>query len=235
MSHLQRGFILHHLCYKDIDQAMFSEAINHKQFPDFFTNKGSIQNNVLPLKMNGHTYWMSSLLTDNNSTLQRPYQKPYEDNEEGSLDCCDAEENYDIHLTKSVPKPNESGEVKITGDTERNVASGRTQLTMIVMQQKDKLPISHFVSIPVTSEGVKEKLLLFQKEVLKLNLRDRNKQYKLNIRGLEIMNDDPSEVNVLYCNVDTDDQDMKLQEIVDKISEHYYKAGLARKQYDRRF
>ncbi|KAJ8979794.1 hypothetical protein NQ317_007705 [Molorchus minor] len=39
-----------------------------------------------------------------------------------------------------VPKPNENGEVKITGETERNVASAQTQIQMIVMQLKDKLP-----------------------------------------------------------------------------------------------
>ncbi|KAJ8916100.1 hypothetical protein NQ315_004466 [Exocentrus adspersus] len=181
-----------------------------------------------------------------------------------------------------VPKVNEKGEVKITGDTERNVASARTQLSLIVMKQKDKLPISHFVSIPMISQSIKNKLQEFQEQILKqpprgvtasifqkpeklhltictLTLVDddevlaakkilqtcydevisayfkRNDKFEIIMEGVEIMNDDPSEVNVLYGKVHLADtkQTHKLQEIADTISEYYYKSGLARRQYDK--
>ncbi|XP_018566384.1 activating signal cointegrator 1 complex subunit 1-like [Anoplophora glabripennis] len=291
-----------------------------KQFPDFFTTKGPIQINVMPLKMKNNIYWMSVVLNEDEANgYQQPHLKSYDDNEEGLLDCGDIEDSYDINLTKSgkfmssfyvpssllsyvigakgvrlkglqrstntlikVPKLNEKGEVKITGDTERNVASARTQLSMIVMKQKDKLPISHFVSIPMVSDKVKEKLMEFQDRILrqppkgvtpsifqkpeKLHLTictltlvddeeikaakevlqqcydeiistyfNKNEKLKIALQGLEIMNDDPSEVNVLYGIVEMADssQREKLQEIADKIAEYYYKSGLARRQYDR--
>nr|XP_023020114.1 activating signal cointegrator 1 complex subunit 1-like [Leptinotarsa decemlineata]XP_023020115.1 activating signal cointegrator 1 complex subunit 1-like [Leptinotarsa decemlineata] len=179
-----------------------------------------------------------------------------------------------------VPKLNEKGEIKITGDTERKVASARTQISMIVMQRKDKLPISHFVSIPIVSENIREKYKRFQDEILNVmprgvtqsifqqpeklhltictltllddeelhtakqvldtchkefisNILD-SKHYKIHLDGVEIMNDDPSSVNVLYGNVrmDSPEENEKLQEISDKISEYFYRSGLAKKQYD---
>ncbi|KAG5885502.1 hypothetical protein JTB14_013520 [Gonioctena quinquepunctata] len=181
-----------------------------------------------------------------------------------------------------VPKLNEKGEIKVTGDTERKVASARTQISMIVMQRKDKLPISHFVSIPMVSEPVHEKFKRFQEEILgethkgvtqsifqqseKLhltictltlldeeelktakqvmstcyeevisNIFEKNTRCKIYLEGIEIMNDDPTSVNVLYGKVHMGNQEEndKLQEISDKISEYFYRSGLARKQYDR--
>ncbi|CAG9863365.1 unnamed protein product [Phyllotreta striolata] len=181
-----------------------------------------------------------------------------------------------------VPKPNEKGNVTITGDTERKVASARTQISIIVTQRKDKLPISHFVSIPVSSNEIRMKLnefktvvlkdpsrgvaeSLFQnpeklhltistltlvdeeeistaKEVLQNCYKDcisklfkKENRYRIHLKGLEIMNDDPSSVNVLYCNVfmDKNDENEKLQTISDTIAEYYSKSGLAKKQYDR--
>lgn len=177
-----------------------------------------------------------------------------------------------------VPKQNEKGDVKIIGDTERKVASARTQISMIVMQRKDKLPISHFVSIPMVSQSIKEKLTEFKREILKDPARgvtesifqnpeklhltittltlvddeeinaaktvlnncyeevlskifDRNKKYRIHLKGLEIMNDDPYSVNVLYGNVQMDDN-VELQRASEAIAEYYRKSGLAKKQYD---
>lgn len=181
-----------------------------------------------------------------------------------------------------VPKPNEKGNVKVTGDTERKVASARTQISMIVMQRKDKLSISHFVSIPMVSDEIKLKLKRFQERILsdpsrgvteslfqkpeKLHLTistltlvdeeevttakkvlttcyeeyisklfKRDKHYKIHLKGLEIMNDDPTSVNVLYGNVhmDTEEHNEHFQNISDTIAEYFYKSGLSRKQYDR--
>ncbi|CAH1183700.1 unnamed protein product [Phaedon cochleariae] len=181
-----------------------------------------------------------------------------------------------------VPKANEKGVVKITGDTERKVASARTQISMIVMQRKEKLPITHFISIPIVSDGIKHKLKEFQDDILSdpptgvtrslfqnpeklhltictlilvdeeelkaakqvltscyeeviANLFQKGTAHRIHLKGIEIMNDDPSSVQVLYGNVliEEAEQHDKLQVIADKISEYYYKSGLAKKQYEK--
>ncbi|CAH2000562.1 unnamed protein product [Acanthoscelides obtectus] len=291
----------------------------NETLPDFFTTKGPIHTNVTPLKFGNSTYWMATITADAPASSQKPSLKPYEDNEEGLIDCEDVEDTYDILLTKSgkfmtsfyvpssllayiigpkgsklkslqrntntlikVPRVNEKGDVKVTGDTERSVASARTQISLIVMQRKDKVPFSHFVSIPVNSEGIKAKFMEFKDDILRdpprgvtesifqtpnklhltictLTLLDeeeitaakkilqncynevitkllqKNKTYRIIVEGIEIMNDDPSEVNVLYGKVHMSNEadTLKLQEVADRIADYYYKSGLARRQYDK--
>lgn len=297
---------------------MYSET-RSKDFPDFFTTKGPIYTKITPLKFGNGTYWMSTLADDTENEKSHNYMRPYEDNEEGLLDCMDIEENYDIVLTKSgkfmnsfyvpssllsfiigpkgsklkslqrttntlikVPRLNEKGEVKITGDTERKVASARTQISIIVFQRKEKLPISHFISIPLIAQSIQNNLEKFKQDILKdpprgvtesifqnpnklhltisvltlvddeelnaakqvlqncydeviSNLFPKGKKYSIIIQGLEIMNDDPSEVNVLYGNVHMKNpqENEHLQVMADKITEYYYKSSLARRQYDK--
>ncbi|KAJ8926484.1 hypothetical protein NQ314_021151 [Rhamnusium bicolor] len=277
---------------------MFSEITTKRQFPDFLISKRPIPINVVSLKFANNIYWMSSVVNDSDSeSFQQNYLRPYEDNEEGLLDCCDTEENYDILLTKSgkfmtsfyvpssllsfiigskgiklknlqkitntlikVPKPNEKGNIKVTGDTERKVASARTQISMIVMQQRDKLPIKQILRQPPrgVTQSVFQKPEKLHLTMCALTLVDdqevhtaqkvlqncyddfishifkKNEKHLIIIQGLEIMNDDPSEVNILYGNVHMgSEQNEKLQNMAAKISEYYYKAGLARRQYDR--
>lgn len=297
---------------------MYSET-KAKDFPDFFTTKGPIYTQITPLQFGKNTYWMSTLGDETKDEKSYNYLRPYDDNEEGLIDCMDIEENYDIVLTKTgkfmtsfyvpstllsfiigpkgiklknlqrntntlikVPKLNEKGEVKITGDTERKVASVRTQISMIISQRKEKLPISHFISIPLASESINNNFEKFKQEVLndpprgvtdsifqnlnKLHLTisvltlvddeeinaakqvlnqcyeeaishlfPKNKKYSIILQGLEIMNDDPSEVNVLYGNIHMEDpkENENLQEMAEKIAEYYYKSSLAKRQYDR--
>lgn len=297
---------------------MYSE-MQAKDFPEFFTTKGPIYTQIVTLKFGNGTYWMSTLADETVNEKSQNYMRPYEDNEEGLIDCMDFEENYDIVLTKTgkfmtsfyvpssllsfvigpkgnklkhlqrttntlikVPRLNEKGDVKITGDTERRVASARTQICMIVFQRKDKLRISHFISIPLNSDLIKNSFEKFKQDILKdpprgvtesifqnpnklhltvsvLTLVDdeelstaqqvlqscyeevlsslfpKNKKYSIVLEGLEIMNDDPSEVNVLYGNVHMESQkeNQNMQEMADKIAEYYYKSSLTRKQYDR--
>ena len=51
----------------------------------------------------------------------------------------------------------------------------------------------------------------------------------LHIKGLEIMNDDPAEVDVIYAKV----VNPKLQELADSLTDPFLAAGLMTKQYDR--
>lgn len=52
-----------------------------------------------------------------------------------------------------------------------------------------------------------------------------------NLTGLEYMNDDPGEVDVLYCGVKDDTG--RLQEAVDRIVDRFVVSGLMQKEYDR--
>lgn len=73
------------------------------------------------------------------------------------------------------------------------------------------------------------------------------KELRVRIRGLEYMNDDPSEVDVLYARVQPlassptpaatsrqdDFSDEPIQRIADGLMKRFVESGLARKQYDR--
>lgn len=63
-----------------------------------------------------------------------------------------------------------------------------------------------------------------------------NKELKVSLKGLEYMNDDPSEVDVLYAKinpVDDSRQPPSIQQLADKLMSRFVDAGLAKKQYDR--
>lgn len=53
--------------------------------------------------------------------------------------------------------------------------------------------------------------------------------FKVTVEGLEIMNDDPSEVDVLYAKIS---QSADLQTVADKIVERFVESGLMRREYD---
>ncbi|XP_072523157.1 activating signal cointegrator 1 complex subunit 1 [Salminus brasiliensis] len=55
----------------------------------------------------------------------------------------------------------------------------------------------------------------------------------LKVRGIEYMNDDPSMVDVLYAKVSAQDGSDKLQEIADRLMEHFVAAGLMVREWDR--
>lgn len=50
--------------------------------------------------------------------------------------------------------------------------------------------------------------------------------FKLRLKGLSYMNDDPSKINVMYSDVqEVDAPKGTLQNIADALVEHFYKAG----------
>ena len=55
----------------------------------------------------------------------------------------------------------------------------------------------------------------------------------IQVEGLEVMNDDPSDVDVIYAKVKAKDGSDKLQTLADKLVEKFVSAGLMVKQYDR--
>ncbi|XP_071955789.1 activating signal cointegrator 1 complex subunit 1-like isoform X2 [Antedon mediterranea] len=55
---------------------------------------------------------------------------------------------------------------------------------------------------------------------------------KVSLSGLEYMNDDPAEVDVLYCKVQPTDNSNKLQLLVDSVAEQFINEGLMVREYD---
>ncbi|KAF7267910.1 hypothetical protein GWI33_018908 [Rhynchophorus ferrugineus] len=186
------------------------------------------------------------------------------------------------NTTIKIPRMNEKGEVTIIGDTERKVASARTQISLIVTQRKDRLRPTHFISIPLTSDLIKTNLLKFQDEVLKnpprgvtdkhfqnpvkmhltvvvlkildeeelilakktlqncydeviANILPKSTKHIVTVKGLEIMNDDPSNVNVLYGKITSENDNLmdQLNKMSDAIVTYFCKAGLAKREYEK--
>ncbi|XP_054455025.1 activating signal cointegrator 1 complex subunit 1 [Anoplopoma fimbria] len=59
------------------------------------------------------------------------------------------------------------------------------------------------------------------------------KPLKLEVTGIEYMNDDPAMVDVLYAKVNLKDKSDKLQVIADRLVEHFVSAGLMVREWDR--
>jgi len=56
---------------------------------------------------------------------------------------------------------------------------------------------------------------------------------RISMRGLEYMNDDPSEVDVLYAQINMADGSDKLHSVADRIVDHFCSKNLMTQQYDR--
>ncbi|XP_015600508.1 activating signal cointegrator 1 complex subunit 1 isoform X2 [Cephus cinctus] len=65
-------------------------------------------------------------------------------------------------------------------------------------------------------------------EIVRPFLRE-NGPISIKLQGVECMNDDPSDVNVLYTKIQTKDDN--LNKLVDEIYEYFYQTGLTRREY----
>ena len=63
------------------------------------------------------------------------------------------------------------------------------------------------------------------------NILESVQQLEISVQGLEIMNDDPAEVDVIYAQIL--DKSGKLQELADFIVGEFAKTGLMPRQFDR--
>lgn len=70
-----------------------------------------------------------------------------------------------------VPRINEIGDVKIEGGTERDVVSCKNQIQMVLFNRREKMPVTHFLSIPIISDEVKNNFNKF-KVVSKLIIKE---------------------------------------------------------------
>ncbi|KRT79460.1 hypothetical protein AMK59_8426, partial [Oryctes borbonicus] len=176
----------------------------------------------------------------------------------------------------------ETGDITITGTSERDICSARTRINLIVLQMRDNHTVTHFISIPILSQEVKTNYLTFKSKLLngppmrgveesiflspeKLHLtittfvlldefEIENASKMLNdckndiidpifknagplqivMEGIEIMNDDPTAVDVLYGKVklNVPKYNTSFQKMADQIVDYFAKRGLIRQQYD---
>lgn len=178
-----------------------------------------------------------------------------------------------------IPRKGVEGDIMITGGDRRGVMAAANRIDVMVAAARNKQPFTHFISIPVNMNHVKEAFLGFKKEVLEscdsvrgldetifqtetllhltvgtmalLDQRERDLarellmdckeqvvlpalgegSLKFEVTGLEYMNDDPGEVDVLYAGVKDDSG--TLQKVVEGIVDKFVASGLMRREYDR--
>ena len=166
-----------------------------------------------------------------------------------------------------IPRKGMEGDITISGGDRRSVMTAANRIDVMVAAARNKQPFTHFISIPVNMEHVKERFLQFKSEVLQscqnvrgvdetifqtetllhltvgtmalLDQRERDlareilmdcKEHvvlpsvggnglEFEITGLEHMNDDPAEVDVLYAGVK--DRSGNLQNVVEGIGKFY--------------
>lgn len=176
-----------------------------------------------------------------------------------------------------VPKQGNEGDIKITSNNPKSVATARRRIEIIVIGARAKLDATHFLSVPMANANVQKSFQDFKRKVLSdpqmfglteeffqkpsklhitivvLTLLDNTDRIQaatclqecqemivnpilqksgpieVEIKGLEIMNDDPTAVKVLYGSVECE----ALQMIVDKIYEYFVNKGMTQKKYDR--
>ncbi|XP_066250814.1 activating signal cointegrator 1 complex subunit 1-like [Euwallacea similis] len=110
-------------------------------------------------------------------------------------------------------------------------------VTKSVFQKTVKIHLTVVVLTLLDEEEVedaKKTLQTYHDEYIS-SVFGENQKHKVTIQGLEIMNDDPSNVYVLYAKVQMKNSQLlnKLQEMCNRISNHFYRAGLAKREFDK--
>ncbi|XP_076180561.1 thymidylate synthase isoform X2 [Ptiloglossa arizonensis] len=176
-----------------------------------------------------------------------------------------------------IPNIGQDGDIVIIGFDHKGIITARHRIDLLVEATKDRLNVTHFLSIPMNEDQIIMNFNIFKNDVLtnsgkksrgvnemcfqkssKLHLTlgvftlldDTEKdqaikalnyckdhiikpkikehgQICIRLQGTEIMNDDPTDVNVLFGKII--DTSNVLQEIVDEIINHYTDIGLIRK------
>ncbi|XP_022914170.2 activating signal cointegrator 1 complex subunit 1-like [Onthophagus taurus] len=188
----------------------------------------------------------------------------------------------DTNTRIKIPKQGETGDIVITGSSERDICSARLRINLIVLQMREKHQVTHFLSIPLVSDQINKNFEIFKSKLMsgpplrgveesifispqKLHLTlatfvllddyeidnavgvmhecqseilhslfKNAPPLKIVMEGIEIMNDDPTSVDVLYGKVKLDVQkyNSSLQKMSDLLVDQFAKKGIIRKQYD---
>ena len=176
----------------------------------------------------------------------------------------------------SVPSENDlTSPLVITGNNKDDIKYAIKKIEAIIERSRSRSDFTHFVSIPLNHELIRERFIEFKNQVMKMNdsnsnnideqlfqnsrilhltvipllLTDQNErtiasdilqdcydnfirpltsgqQIRVKVEGIDCMNDDPKQVNVLYAKVhDISDQPF-LQPIANHVFERFKKSGL---------
>ncbi|KAK3907243.1 Activating signal cointegrator 1 complex subunit 1 [Frankliniella fusca] len=178
-----------------------------------------------------------------------------------------------------IPKKGLDQDIVVTGITRESVVRARRRIELIALTARQKQQFTHFLSLPVNNDTIKNAFSKFQEQVLaecrgrgiakdifqdpnKLHItlgtlvllddNDRKKAaealqackqelvepllqrgpLKLRVYGIEYMNDDPAEVDVLYGRVEDLSPEPVVQELANDIIKYFSKTGLMPKQFD---
>ncbi|KAK2573292.1 Activating signal cointegrator 1 complex subunit 1 [Acropora cervicornis] len=161
-----------------------------------------------------------------------------------------------------IPRQGEFGDLVITGPQRSGVVGARSRIEVITESSRQKIPFTHFLSFPLHKNGMENKIDEFKVKVLKdcfernasdflsqcyqelvrqechiilLNKHLQNRPVVVELKGVECMNDDPSEVDVLYAKVTTKDGSDRLQKLADGVVEKFVAHGLMKKEYEKLF
>ncbi|XP_046736458.1 activating signal cointegrator 1 complex subunit 1 isoform X1 [Diprion similis] len=97
--------------------------------------------------------------------------------------------------------------------------------------KKMHLTIGMLVLVDSTEREEAVRALEYCKENIIAPAILKNGPLLLTVQGVDYMNDDPAEVNVLYAKVHS--KDNVLQELADQISDHFFELGFLRKDADK--
>ncbi|KAJ8305691.1 LOW QUALITY PROTEIN: hypothetical protein KUTeg_016236 [Tegillarca granosa] len=141
-----------------------------------------------------------------------------------------------------IPKSGQEGPIIVAGHDKQGVISAKTRIEVIVDSARQREPFTHFLSFPVTSEAVKCAFTDFKSDVLRQCdsncLEDlirpilKDKPLISRVKGLEYMNDDPNNVDVLYAKVELIHDPERLQILVDRLVDKFTASGFMQREHD---
>lgn len=180
-----------------------------------------------------------------------------------------------------IPRAGQEGDIVIQGRDKKGVTSAKTRIDILVESGRQKIPFTHFLSLPVQHPEIAENYEIFKTEVLESCTGDRGLDHtifqrasklhltigiltlacqaeieqaqavlqrcqdtlvrpilgsqplNIQIKGLEYMNDDPDQVDVLYAKIQSTEGSRRLEDLVNGLVEEFVASGLMRREYDR--
>uniref|UniRef100_A0A8D8XG39 Activating signal cointegrator 1 complex subunit 1 n=1 Tax=Cacopsylla melanoneura TaxID=428564 RepID=A0A8D8XG39_9HEMI len=185
----------------------------------------------------------------------------------------------ETNTTLSIPRQGQTGDIVISSYSEKNIASAKRRLDLLLVFARKKIPYTHLLSIPMNVPNLQERFAKFKDLVLSdfshcrgveealfqepgrlhitmgmLMLADsverdeavealqrcgndvilpilRSQRIKIKLKGLEIMNDDPAEVDILYAKVV--DESGLVQKLCDDVVQYFIRLHLISKAYQK--
>ncbi|XP_032453042.1 activating signal cointegrator 1 complex subunit 1-like [Nasonia vitripennis] len=143
-----------------------------------------------------------------------------------------------LEFTHFVSIPGNSDEIKenfkkFKDEILRNCSTGVRGLKEEIFQKPERLHLTLIMLVLLDEEDRKKAIEVLEicKEQVVIPTLKKNGPITIEFKGVQIMNDDPSEVEVLY--IQAHDTTGCLQKISDDIADYFIDRGLTRRQYDK--